>query len=99
MGGGRLGRDLVGVTVAGRAVGAAYHNDFSLPGTDSQAALDPGRVLQQFGLGLAIAVLVDAAVIRCLLLPAVMQLLGGRAWWLPAGLVRRLPRVALEHNN
>jgi len=59
--------------------------------------LDPSRMLQQFGLGLAVAVLLDAVVIRCLILPAAMQLLGTRAWWLPAWLGRRLPRVALEH--
>jgi putative drug exporter of the RND superfamily len=58
--------------------------------------LDPGRMLKQFGLGLAVAVLLDALVIRCLLVPAVMQLLGTRAWWLPAWIARRLPRVALE---
>jgi RND superfamily putative drug exporter len=59
--------------------------------------LDPGRMLRQFGLGLAVAVLVDAFVIRCLVLPAVMHLLGARAWWLPGPLARRLPKVALEH--
>ncbi|WP_229076324.1 MMPL family transporter [Actinoplanes sp. DH11] len=59
--------------------------------------LSPDRMLQQFGLGLAVAVLIDALVIRCLLLPAVMHLFGARAWWLPAGLARRLPRLALEH--
>ncbi|MFB9237664.1 MMPL family transporter [Plantactinospora siamensis] len=59
--------------------------------------LDPGRMLKQFGLGLAVAVLVDALVIRCLLVPALMQLFGRRAWWLPAAVARRLPRVALEH--
>jgi RND superfamily putative drug exporter len=59
--------------------------------------LSPDRMLQQFGLGLAAAVFLDAVVIRCLILPAVMQLLGARAWWLPAPLARRLPRVALEH--
>jgi putative drug exporter of the RND superfamily len=58
--------------------------------------LDPGRMLKQFGLGLAVAVLLDALVIRCLVVPAVMQLLGTRAWWLPAWIARRLPRVALE---
>jgi RND superfamily putative drug exporter len=58
--------------------------------------LDPGRMLKQFGLGLAVAVLLDALVIRCLLVPAVMQLLGTRAWCLPAWIARRLPRVALE---
>jgi RND superfamily putative drug exporter len=45
--------------------------------------LDPSRMLQQFGLGLAAAVLLDALVIRCLILPAVMRLLGARAWWFP----------------
>ncbi|MET7639463.1 MMPL family transporter [Streptomyces sp. NPDC005438] len=58
--------------------------------------LSPGRMLQQFGLGLAVAILLDAVVIRCLIVPAVMQLFGRRAWWLPAALARRLPRVALE---
>jgi RND superfamily putative drug exporter len=58
--------------------------------------LSPERMLQQFGLGLAVAILLDAFVIRCLIVPAVMQLLGERAWWLPGWLQRRLPRVALE---
>ena len=59
--------------------------------------LSPDRMLQQFGLGLAVAVLVDAVIIRCLLLPAAMHLFGARAWWLPAGLARRMPRLALGH--
>ena len=42
------------------------------------------------------AVFLDAFVIRCLLVPALMQLAGERAWWLPGGLARRLPQVALE---
>ncbi|WP_314176462.1 MMPL family transporter [Streptomyces winkii] len=58
--------------------------------------LSPNRMLQQFGLGLAVAILLDALVIRCLIVPAAMQLLGRRAWWLPAPLGRRLPEVALE---
>ncbi|MGY0058014.1 MMPL family transporter [Streptomyces sp. LZ34] len=58
--------------------------------------LSPSRMLQQFGLGLAAAVLLDAVVIRCLIVPAVMRLLGRHAWWLPAPLARRLPKVALE---
>ncbi|MBB4959906.1 MMPL family transporter [Micromonospora polyrhachis] len=60
--------------------------------------LSPDRMLQQFGLGLAVAILLDAVVIRCLILPAAMRLLGARAWWLPARLDRRLPRLALEHS-
>jgi RND superfamily putative drug exporter len=57
----------------------------------------PDRMLQQFGLGLAVAVLVDALVIRCLILPGVMYILGRRAWYLPK-IARKLPHVALEHN-
>ncbi|MFC0531893.1 MMPL family transporter [Phytohabitans kaempferiae] len=58
--------------------------------------LSPDRMLQQFGLGLAVAVLLDAVVIRCLVLPAVMELLGARAWWLPRPIARVLPRLAIE---
>ncbi|RSD13498.1 MMPL family transporter [Amycolatopsis eburnea] len=58
--------------------------------------LDPSRMLAQFGLGLAVAVLLDALVIRCLVVPAIMRLLGERAWWLPKWLDRRLPHLALE---
>lgn len=61
--------------------------------------LNPDRMLAQFGLGLAVAVLVDAFVIRCLVVPAVMRLLGERAWWLPRWLDRRLPHVALEPSS
>lgn len=60
--------------------------------------LSPDRMLQQFGLGLAVAILLDAVVIRCLIVPAVMQLLGRRAWWLPAPLQRVLPTVRLERD-
>ncbi|MCT2592848.1 MMPL family transporter [Streptomyces sp. N2-109] len=61
--------------------------------------LSPERMLQQFGLGLAVAILLDAVLIRCLIVPAVMQLLGRRAWWLPAPLARLLPRVEIEHHE
>jgi RND superfamily putative drug exporter len=58
--------------------------------------LSPERMLQQMGLGMAVAILLDAFVIRCLIVPAVMSLLGERAWWLPRWLDRRVPRLALE---
>ncbi|ADB36054.1 MMPL domain protein [Kribbella flavida DSM 17836] len=61
--------------------------------------LSPDRMLQQFGLGLATAVLVDALLIRCVIVPAVLRLLGTRAWWLPAKLDRMLPTVALERSE
>jgi len=46
---------------------------------------------KQLGVGLAAAVLVDATVVRAVLLPAAMSLLGRRNWWLPPWLDRRLP--------
>jgi putative drug exporter of the RND superfamily len=38
----------------------------------------------------------DAVIIRCLLVPALMEIFGRRAWWLPSWLDRRLPRLAIE---
>lgn len=52
-----------------------------------------------FGLGLAGAVFLDAFVVRMLLLPAVLQLLGRATWTLPRPLERRLPRVAIENRR
>jgi RND superfamily putative drug exporter len=56
----------------------------------------PDRALQLFGLGLAVAVLIDATVVRLVLVPATMELLGDRNWWLPRWLDRVLPRVHVE---
>ncbi|MDQ3933034.1 MAG: MMPL family transporter [Actinomycetota bacterium] len=52
--------------------------------------------IRQFGVGLAIAVAVDAFVIRLLALPALMRLLSDRAWWLPRWLEARTPHPAVE---
>ena len=54
------------------------------------------RVLQEFGFGLGFAVLVDALVIRSLLLPAIMHLTGPANWALPGWLDRILPRLTIE---
>jgi putative drug exporter of the RND superfamily len=54
------------------------------------------RVLKLFGLSLATGVFVDAFVVRSLLLPAVLQLLGRRTWALPGWLERRLPHLAID---
>ncbi|MCW2714858.1 MAG: hypothetical protein JWN88_1905 [Frankiales bacterium] len=52
--------------------------------------------LKVIGIGLATAILVDATVVRMLLVPAVMQLLGERNWWLPGWLDRLLPHLHVE---
>jgi RND superfamily putative drug exporter len=59
-------------------------------------ALGDDRVIKEFGIGLAAAVFLDAFIIRILLVPALMQLAGERAWWLPSVMERRLPQIALE---
>jgi RND superfamily putative drug exporter len=51
--------------------------------------------LQQLGFGLAVAVLVDATIVRCILVPASMRLLGKWNWYLPSFL-RWLPEMRLE---
>jgi putative drug exporter of the RND superfamily len=59
-------------------------------------ALGDDRIIKLFGIGLASAVFFDAVIIRCLLVPALMEIFGRRAWWLPSWLDRRLPRLAIE---
>src|SRR5689334_15213902 len=54
------------------------------------------RSVKEFGFGLAAAVFLDAIVIRCVLLPAVLELLGERTWWLPHWIDSRLPRIRIE---
>ena len=54
------------------------------------------RTLKEFGFGLAVAVFLDALVVRCVLLPAVLELLGPRTWWLPHWLDARLPHINIE---
>jgi putative drug exporter of the RND superfamily len=58
--------------------------------------LGEDRIIKLFGLGLASAVFIDAVIIRSVLVPAVMQLLGARAWWFPNWLDRLLPRLHVE---
>src|SRR5690606_12331696 len=53
-------------------------------------------MVRPIGLGLAIGVLVDAFIVRMTLTPAVMSLLGEKAWWLPRWLDRLLPDVDVE---
>jgi RND superfamily putative drug exporter len=58
--------------------------------------LGESRVIKEFGLSLASAVFLDAVVVRCLLLPAVLTIIGDATWKIPSWLDRRLPRVNIE---
>jgi RND superfamily putative drug exporter len=59
-------------------------------------ALGDDRIIKLFGLGLASAVFFDAVIIRCLLVPAIMEILGRSAWYLPDWLEKRMPHLAIE---
>jgi RND superfamily putative drug exporter len=59
-------------------------------------AASNNHILKLFGLTLAVAVFLDAIVIRTILLPAVLQLFGSKTWALPGGAERRLPRLPIE---
>jgi putative drug exporter of the RND superfamily len=82
-----------GVAHTGRVISAAALVMVAVFGA---FALGGSRVLELFGVMLATAVFLDAFVIRMILLPAVLELLGRRTWAFPRGLDRRLPRVAIE---
>jgi putative drug exporter of the RND superfamily len=56
----------------------------------------PDVFLKLFGIGLASAIFLDATIVRMVLVPAVMQLLGPRNWWIPDWLERILPRLDVE---
>jgi putative drug exporter of the RND superfamily len=56
----------------------------------------PDVFLKLFGIGLATAIFLDATIVRMVLVPAVMQLLGDRNWWIPNWLERILPRLDVE---
>ena len=55
-------------------------------------ALSPEVFLKLIGIGLATAILVDATIVRMILVPAIMELLGEKAWWAPRWLKRLIPR-------
>jgi RND superfamily putative drug exporter len=58
--------------------------------------LNGNPTVQQFGVGLAVAVLLDATVVRCLLVPALMMLTGKINWYMPKWLDRIVPQVSIE---
>ncbi len=57
---------------------------------------EDNRIIKLFGLGLAMAVFLDASLVRMLLVPATMELLGERNWWLPKWLDRLIPNLNIE---
>jgi len=59
-------------------------------------ALDPDVTVKMTGVGMAAAVLIDATIVRMMLVPAVMAMLGKANWWIPAWLDRVLPTVNVE---
>jgi RND superfamily putative drug exporter len=57
---------------------------------------DPSPLARMLGLGLAAAIVIDATIVRMMLVPATMALLGRANWWLPGWLDRRLPRISVD---
>jgi RND superfamily putative drug exporter len=62
----------------------------------SSFVLNGNAIVKEFGVGLAVAIAIDATVVRCLAVPAIMALMGDRAWWLPKWLDRILPPISIE---
>jgi len=58
--------------------------------------LGDDRTVKEFGVGLGVAILMDAFIVRMVLVPAVMQLLGDKAWYMPKWLDRALPHLTIE---
>jgi RND superfamily putative drug exporter len=80
---GRIGKVVVfaGLIMAGVFLGFVTGDDF---------------IGKMFGLGLGLAILIDVLIVRMVIAPAVVTLLGDRAWWLPDWLDRALPNISLE---
>ena len=62
----------------------------------SSFVVSPNPFVKMIGLGLAVAIALDATVVRMVLVPATMALLGKANWWLPGWLDRLLPRLDVE---
>jgi len=82
-----------GIAVTGRVISAAAAIMICV---FLSFTLGNERTLKEFGFGLAVAVFVDAIIVRCLLLPASLELLGRVTWWLPEWLDRRMPHFNIE---
>ena len=82
-----------GLAMTGRVVTAAAIIMIAVFGA---FAIGNERALAMMGVGFASAIFIDAFIIRLLLLPAVMHLVGPAMWWMPAWLERRLPHLHIE---
>jgi putative drug exporter of the RND superfamily len=58
--------------------------------------LNGDPTVKQFGIGLAVAVILDATIVRCLLVPALMVKMGNANWYMPRWLGRLLPHISIE---
>jgi RND superfamily putative drug exporter len=83
-----------GLAVTGRIITAAAAIMFCVFG--SFIIKDPLHILKVFGLGLATAVLIDATLVRMVLVPSIMEVLGPVNWWLPRWMDRSMPRLGIE---
>jgi RND superfamily putative drug exporter len=83
-----------GLAVTGRIITAAAAIMFCVFG--SFVINDPLHVLKVFGLGLAVAVAVDATLVRMVLVPSIMEILGPVNWWMPRALDRSIPKIGVE---
>src|SRR3712207_7862525 len=73
-----------------------FFNDTATTEIYTLSLHDALPILKLMGTGLATAILLDATIVRMLLVPATMELLGDRNWWLPRWLDRLLPKVNVE---
>jgi len=58
--------------------------------------LNGNPIVKEFGVGLAVAIAIDSTLVRCLLVPAIMVLLGKWAWWMPNWMERVVPHISIE---
>jgi RND superfamily putative drug exporter len=83
-----------GLAVTGRVITAAAAIMFCV--FASFVIKDPLHILKVFGLGLAVAVAIDVTLVRMVLVPSLMELLGPRNWWMPRVLQRCIPAIGAE---
>ena len=83
-----------GLAVTGRIITAAAAIMFCV--FASFVINDPLHILRVFGLGLAAAVLIDATLVRMVLVPSIMEILGPLNWWMPRFLQRSIPTIGVE---